>query len=222
MIASPSRLRKTGWSGDRLRTRASSASTVAGQSGHRRILRPLPLQLHVAELVGTQVQIADQQRRGFGDASAGVVKEQQERMIAPPLLGAAVGSREDSIHLWLVHIGEFVPCESLEWDGAYLAAPGDMFGAAFGDEARHRVNGRETLVAGADGASSALFEMIEEATQHVARQVEDIETIHRLVLLGGGIGHQQRERVAIASLRVPAQVAFLDQMIEEESLDPWT
>ena len=85
------------------------------------------------------------------------------------MLGAAVGSREDSIHLWLVHIGEFVPCESLEWDGAYLAAPCDMFGAAFGDEARHRVNSRETLVAGTDGASSVLFEMIEEASQHVAR-----------------------------------------------------
>ena len=83
--------------------------TVAGQSGQRRILRPLPLQLHVAELVGTQVQVADQQRRGFGDASTGVVKEQQERMIAPALLGAAVGSGEDGIHLRLVHIGELVP-----------------------------------------------------------------------------------------------------------------
>jgi hypothetical protein len=96
-----------------------------------------------------------------------------------------------------------------------------MFGAAFGDEARHRVNSRETLVAGADGASPALFEMFEEAAQHVARQVEDIETIYRLVPLSGGIRQQQRERVAIASLRVPAQVAFLDEMIEEEALDPW-
>ena len=185
-------------------------------------LATLASELHVAELVGTQVQIADQQRRGFGDASAGVVKEQQERMIAPALPGAAVGSGEDGIHLGLVHIGEFVPRESLEGNGSYLAAPSDMFRAAFGDESCHRVNCSETLVAGADGASSALFEMIEEAAQHLARQVEDIEPIHRLVLLGGGIGHQQRECVAIAALRVPAQVAFLDQMIEEEALDPWT
>ena len=63
--------------------------------------------------------------------------------------------------------------------------------------------------------------MIEEAAQHVARQVEDIETIHWLVPLGGGIGHQKCEGVAMASLRVPAQVAFFDQMIEEEALDPW-
>ena len=79
-------------------------------------LAALASELHVAKLVGTQVQIGDQQRRGLGDASPGVVEEQQERMIAAPLLGAAVGSREDSIHLWLVHIGEFVPCESLEWE----------------------------------------------------------------------------------------------------------
>jgi hypothetical protein len=83
------------------------------------------------------------------------------------------------------------------------------------------VKSRKTLVAGSDGASPALFEMFEEAAQHVARQVEDIETIYRLVPLSGGIRHKQRERVAIAALRVPAQVAFLDQMIEEEALDPW-
>src|SRR5580692_11689358 len=62
--------------------------------------------------------------------------------------------------------------------------------------------------------------MIEEAAQHLARQVEDVETIHWLALLGGDIGQEQRERVSIAALGVPAQVAFLDQMIEEETLDP--
>ncbi len=143
-------------------------------------------------------------------------------MIAPPLLAAAVGGGEDGIHLRLIHIRELVPVESLERNGSYLAAPGDMFRAVFGDESSHGMNGRKTLVAGSDGASPALFEMFEEAAQHVARQVEDIEAIHWLVPLGGGIGHQQRECVTIAALRVPAEVAFFDQMIEEESLDPWT
>jgi hypothetical protein len=143
-------------------------------------------------------------------------------MIAPALTGAKVGSGEDGIHLGLVHIGEFVPSEPFEWNGTYLAAPCNMFRAAFGDEARHRMNGGEPLVACADGAFSVLFEMIEEAAQKLARQVKDIETIHRLVLLGRSIGQQQLERVAIAALRVPAQVAFLDQMIEEEAFDQWT
>ena len=169
-------------------------------------LAALASELYVAEVVGNEVESADPQRRCFGDASAGVVKEQQERMIAPALLGAAIGSGEHCVHLRLVHIGEFVAGEPLERNGAYLAAPGDMFRAAFGDESCHRVDGGEPLVAGANGASSALFKMIEEAAQHLARQVEDIKTIHRLALLGGGMGHQQRECVAIAALRVPAQV----------------
>jgi hypothetical protein len=135
-------------------------------------------------------------------------------MIASALFGAAVGSGEECVHLRLIEIGEFVPGEALERNGAYLAAPGDMFGAAFGDESYHSVNGGKPLVAGANGASSVLFEMIEEAAQHLARQLEDIETIYRLALLGGDIGHQQRECVSIATLCVPAQVAFLDQMIE--------
>jgi hypothetical protein len=185
-------------------------------------LAALASELYVAEVVGNEVEVADPQRRCFGHASAGVVKEQQERMIAPALPGATVGSGEDGIHLGLVHIGEFVSSKPLERNGPYLAAPCDMFRAAFGDEARHRMNGGEPLVACANRTSSVLFEMIEEAAQKLVRQIEDIETIHRLVLLGGGIGHQQRECVAITALRVPAQVAFLDQMIEKEALDPWT
>src|SRR5271156_6481394 len=38
-------------------------------------LAALASELHVAKLVGTHVQIANQHRRGLGDASAGVVEE---------------------------------------------------------------------------------------------------------------------------------------------------
>jgi hypothetical protein len=142
-------------------------------------------------------------------------------MVAPPLLVAAVGRGEDGIHLRLIHIRELVPRESLERNSSYLAAPCDMLRAAFGDEARRHVNGCETLVACAVGASSVLFEMIEEASQSLTRKVGGIESIHRLLPLSSGIGHQQPERVAIASLRVAVKVAFLDQMVEEKTLDPW-
>src|ERR1039458_8519722 len=76
-------------------------------------LAALASELYVAEVVGNEVEIADPQRRCFGDASAGVVKEQQERMIAPALLGAAIGSGEHCVHLRLVHIGEFVAVNRL-------------------------------------------------------------------------------------------------------------
>ena len=89
-------------------------------------LAALASELYVAKVVGNEVEIADPQRRCFGDASAGVVKEQQERMIAPALPCATVGSGEDGIYLGLVHIGEFVPREPLERNGPYLAAPSDM------------------------------------------------------------------------------------------------
>ena len=79
----------------------------------------------------------------------------------------------------------------------------------------------EPLVAGADGASTALFQVIEEATQHVARQVEDIELVDGLLLLCAGIWQQKSECVSIASLRVPAQVAFRNQVIEKKALHPW-
>jgi hypothetical protein len=56
VIAWPSRLRKTGSWGERLRTRAISALTVAVQSGQRRILRPLPLSCTAPSWLGRRLR----------------------------------------------------------------------------------------------------------------------------------------------------------------------
>ena len=45
-------------------------------------LAALASELCVADLVGTQVQISDQKRGSFGGARAGIIKEEQQRMIA--------------------------------------------------------------------------------------------------------------------------------------------
>jgi hypothetical protein len=62
--------------------------------------------------------------------------------------------------------------------------------------------------------------MIEEAAHHVVRQIEDIEPIDWRLFLGAGKRQKKSKCVSIASLCVPAQVAFLYQVIEEEALHP--
>ena len=55
------------------------------------------------------------------------------------------------------------------------------------------MNCGKPLVARADGASTVLFQVIEETTQNVARQVEDLELVDGLLVLCAGIWQQKSE-----------------------------
>lgn len=114
-------------------------------------------------------------------------------MITHPLFRAAIGSSQDSVHLRLIQVRQFVPGEPLERQRAYLCTPCDVFGAALTDKASHRMDCGEPLVARADGASTVLFQVIEETTQNIARQMEDLELIDGLLVLRAGIGQQKSE-----------------------------
>jgi hypothetical protein len=123
-------------------------------------LAALTSQLHIANLAGGEVQILDSKRRSLRNASPGIVKEQQEGMIAQALLRPPVRGRQQSVHLRLVKIGEFIPGKSLERDGAYFATPSNVFRTAFSDESSHRMDCCEPLVPRANGALAHPFKMI--------------------------------------------------------------
>lgn len=103
-------------------------------------------------------------------------------MIAHPLFRAAIGSSQESVHLRLIHVRQFVPGEPLERERPYLSTPCNVFRTALTDKASHRMESGEPLVARADGASTVLFQVIEETTENIARQVEDLELIDGLLV----------------------------------------
>ena len=76
---------------------------MTGQSGHERVLLPLPTRRTDGRGAEGQVRHGDAGR--LVDARARVVEEEQERMIARPLRRASMGCLQDGIDLRLVEIG---------------------------------------------------------------------------------------------------------------------
>jgi hypothetical protein len=95
-----------------------------------------------------------------------------------------------------------------------------MFGTAFSNESSHRVYRRKPLVSRTDGATADLFDVIEEASQYISRQIEYIEAVDVCLTLAGSVRKEKGECVAIASLRVSAEVAFRNQMIKKKAFHP--
>jgi hypothetical protein len=85
-----------------------------------------------------------------------------------------------------------------------------------------RVYCRKPLAPCTDGAPADLFDVIEEASQHIGRQIEYIEAVDVCLMVVGSVRKEKGEGVAIASLRVSAEVAFRNQMIKKEALHPST
>ena len=80
------------------------------------------------------MQVFDLQAGCFRSAGAGVVQKLEQRMIASAQGGVAIGRGEQSIHLRLFQVGEFVAVKTLKRDGANRSAPCNVLRAMFGNE----------------------------------------------------------------------------------------
>ena len=79
-------------------------------------------------------------------------------MVASAQGGVAIGRGEQCIHLRLFQVGEFGAVKALERHGANRGAPCNVLRAVFGNEAGHRVDSGQTLVAGTDRAAALTFQ----------------------------------------------------------------
>jgi hypothetical protein len=111
---------------------------------------------------GPQGEVSDREVGGLVDPRARVVEEEQERMIAGPLLGPGAVNLQEGLHLGFVEIGHGRVGGLLERNGAEVGTPSEVGRAVQGDELRERVNGREALIAGPITTSSISLQMLEE------------------------------------------------------------
>jgi hypothetical protein len=88
-----------------------------------------------------QIEVADGQRRDFGRAGTGVIEEEEDRVVAETLPGRTVGCVEYRIHLGFFEVAHGLAHCLLEGNPTDLAAPREMFRAAFADVAGKRVDG---------------------------------------------------------------------------------
>ena len=95
-----------------------------------------------------------------------------------------------------------------------------MLGTARPDEASEGVYRREPLVARRHRAVPLVFEVRQEATNDVWREMFDLELIDRVASLLGRERQQQGHGVAVARLRIPGQVEIRDDVLEEKAPYP--
>src|SRR5476649_1665883 len=90
-----------------------------------------------------------------------------------------------------------------------------------GDEPRQRAYGREPLVAGDAAALPIVFQVVEEFADYGRGQSLDGHAIDGTAPVLAGKRQQEHQGIAVAGLSVPRQIAFCDQMLEEEAPNPW-
>jgi hypothetical protein len=61
----------------------------------------------------------------------------------------------------------------------------------------------------------------EESADHGWRQILDGHAIDGTPSMLAGKWQQERQRIAVADLGIPSQIAFRHQMLEEEPPNPW-
>src|SRR5438128_6527506 len=137
-----------------------------------------------------QVQIVDQQLGGFIGTATGVVKEQQQGIVAAALRGLTIGAGQQCVHLWFFQIRNNRLRRLLERDCTKLTTPLNVFRTVFSDESRQSMDSSESLVSRRDSTFARLFQMEQEETDKIGRHVDDGEPVHSPVQLSG---HERKQ-----------------------------
>ena len=183
-----------------------------------------PLAVDIDERVpanaSSDLQIARDELRGFGDARAGIVEEEEEGVFDPAPRRPAVRNLEQRFHLGLAEPADRLRRCLLGGDGADTCAPLEMSGVAAGDEAGEGADRRQALVAGLRGAAAVILDMVEELSHAPGREIVHRKPLDRLTGLGADEREKEGEGVAVTLLRVAGEVALGDDVFGQEAAEP--
>jgi nitroimidazol reductase NimA-like FMN-containing flavoprotein (pyridoxamine 5'-phosphate oxidase superfamily) len=138
-----------------------------------------------------QPEITNAYCQGFADASAGVIEEEQQGMVAFSLSTPRINRSYDSASLFRFQIDGSPAYCSLVADGknaAILARPRDILS----QEMLHKTaDGRESAVPGDGGVPSFRFDMFQKSKHVIGLDIFDGQVRYRFVLV---IGQKQVEQ----------------------------
>src|SRR3954447_6943130 len=83
------------------------------------------------------------------------------------------------------------------------------------------MNSGQALIAGANPTSSGVFQVGKKQPYVLCAYIGDREPIDGFAQLSSDEWDQQGEGVPVAALSVPGQIPFTDQMLQEETTNPW-
>jgi hypothetical protein len=161
-----------------------------------------------------QVEVGNAKLRRLVGACARIVQEQQECVVSAALCSATIGCGEERIHFRLLQIGNLCSCSFLEWDGANLSAPLNVFGAVLSDEVCERMKRGESLISRRHAAAACLFQIAKKAPHKFCRHIHHSKLVDLFAEVLTDEWDQQAEHVAITPLRITSQVAFTHEMLK--------
>ena len=132
------------------------------------------------------------------------------------MLGQASQQRLHLVAFEEVRLGGCCP---LHGDGRHLLADAEHLRFPPGDVVEQGVQGRQTLVAGADMIVAVVLQVAEEAEDLLEAQVLEAELRDLRSLLFGDEAQQEPDGVAVAAYRRRPQPFHRDQVVEEEGVD---
>ena len=142
---------------------------MLAHSGQRRAAALLAPLADDADGLRVPIDVADPERRGLARACTGVVKEQQQRMIAYPLARQSIGSGQQRIDLRLLQVSDAGRNTLLDRHHPDLGAPFHVLRTVRADEPGQGMDRAETLVPRGRGAVPHALNVSEEGANHLGR-----------------------------------------------------
>ena len=166
----------------------------------------------------TGLEVGDVEGGELGGAQPGLGSEQEQRVVAAPGPGGAVGRGEQHGDLLWLEEGDDRSVGAFGRDREHPLDVVGVLGVTQRQVAKQRVDRGQASVAGAGTVATVGLEVIQERGDRAGVQVGDIQLRRLATGTGGGEPDQQLDRVAIGGDRVRTGVAFADQPLREERL----
>jgi hypothetical protein len=109
-----------------------------------------------------------------------------------------------------------------EGNATDISAPGDMLGTVRGDEAGQRADGSQALIARGCRTMAHLLDMTQKTEDVRCADLLHRQLVKGLVALASDERQEKTQRIAVAQLRLTREIAFADEVLEEEAADPGT
>src|ERR1051325_3426831 len=168
----------------------------------------------------SQTELSDVKLSRLIRPGAGIVEEQEQRVITPTLRRVALQRRRQRIHLRFFQICDGGFDSPLEWNCLNLPTPLDMFGTPFGNEVRQGMDCCQSLIARRNAAPANFFQVLQKLSDIFRRKMTYFELIHFFAYFAGDERNEQRQGITITTLRIPRQIAFANQMLQEKTAHP--
>ena len=164
------------------------------------------------------MDVAEDQAGELARTQAGLDRDREQGMVAPPGPGRAVRGGEQCFDLGPGEVADQRAVEAFGRDREHPLDDGGVFGVVEGGVAEQRADSCQPGVSGPHAVAPVELEVVQERTDQRRVQVGDLQARRCLARPLFGEGQEQLERVPVGGDGVRAGLALPGQAVGEEAL----